>query len=423
MPSLAIWHPFTQHALHPAMTKIGHAKEALLYDEQDQSWIDAISSWWVITHGHCYPPIMEAIATQTRNLDQIIFAGFSHEPAEQLAEALRPLISPELTHIFFSDSGSVSVEVALKMALGYWHHLGERRSDIITLEHSYHGDTIGAMSVGARGLFNDPYARLLFNVQTIPFPEPSLEEASCRALEEACARKTTAAFLVEPLVLGAGGMKFYPPALLKRWYEICKRHGILFIADEVMTGWGRTGTIFAHEQANIVPDILCSSKGLTGGSLPLAITLCKKEIYDAHYAPDIRRMFFHSSSFTANPIACAAALANIRIWQEEPVQTRMDALCAMQEKAIAPFHEDERFENVRQMGTITAMDVKVKDPGYSSKISAHLYAYFQKQRILLRPLGNVIYVLPPYCLKQDQCDEIYKAISSSISDIGMSLAP
>src|SRR5258706_10336315 len=256
------------------MTRIVKTAGAYLIDEDGRSILDAISSWWVITHGHRHPAIMNAIRTASETLDQIIFAEYSHEPAEQLARGLIRLAPPGLTHLFYSDSGSTSVEVALKMALGFFRNTGLPRSRIIVMEHSYHGDTIGTMSAGARGVFTEAYNPLLFAVERIPFPLAGQENATLDALETLCRSGDAAAFLVEPLVLGAGGMLMYSPQVLAEFARICAKHGVLFIADEVMTGWGRTGTMFACEQAAVTPGIACYSKGLTGGSLPLAGAPC-----------------------------------------------------------------------------------------------------------------------------------------------------
>ncbi|HSZ08238.1 MAG TPA: adenosylmethionine--8-amino-7-oxononanoate transaminase [Steroidobacteraceae bacterium] len=412
-PHSPVWHPFTQHALRPSLPKIVRAEGAYLFAENGQRILDAISSWWVITHGHCHPRIVDAIKAQAAALDQVIFAEYTHAPAEQVAARLTRLAPKELEHVFFSDSGSTSVEVALKMALGFWRHNGEPRHRIIVLEHSYHGDTIGTMSVGARGLFTDPYDALLFDVERIPFPAAGREEITLTALEQLCRRGDAAALLVEPLVLGAGGMLMYSPAVLAELRRICTDHGVLFIADEVMTGWGRTGSMFACEQAQVSPDIACYSKGLTGGALPLAVTLCRREIFQAHYATDRRRTFFHSSSFTANPIACAAALASMDIWESEPVRTRVAALSALQARMLERFRDDRRFENVRQTGTITAMDLKSSDAGYLAQVGPRLQHHFREAHVLLRPLGNTIYVLPPYCVTADDLNVVYAAIEAA----------
>ena len=261
-----VWHPFTQHALQPVMTKIAAAKGAWLTAADGTRIFDAISSWWVITHGHNYPPIVEAIRKQAGVLDQVIFAGFTHEPAEEVARRLLAIAPAGLAHVFFSDSGSTSVEVALKMALGFFRNRGEPRSRIVALEHGYHGDTIGCMSVGARGVFNAPYEPLLFEVERIPFPSANAEQANHRRVRGRLPPRAPAALILEPLILGAGGMLIYGASVLRELKRICEAFGVLFIADEVMTGFGRTGTLFACEQADISPDIMCLAKGLTGGA-------------------------------------------------------------------------------------------------------------------------------------------------------------
>ena len=407
-----IWHPFTQHALYGEMTRIVRGEGAYLYSADGRRIIDAIASWWVVTHGHCHPHIVSAIQQQAAQLNQIIFAGHTHEPAEAVAAQLVKLAPAGLAHVFFSDSGSTSVEVALKMAFGYWRNIGVPRTRIIVMQHSYHGDTVGTMSVGARGVYNAAYEPLLFDVTSIPFPAEGREQATFDALEAACRADNAAAFIVEPLVLGAGGMLMYPAWVLKEMARICAASGVLFIADEVMTGWGRTGSLFACEQAGISPDIACYSKGLTGGSLPLAVTLCRAEIFDAHYSTDRARTFFHSSSYTANPIACAAARANLELWQQGAGEAVV-SVAAMQERLIAPFRADRRFENVRRTGTITALDLKANDAGYLAGIGPKLQAFFAGRDLLLRPLGNTIYVLPPYCVTEADLGEIYAAIGAA----------
>ncbi len=332
MTSFPVWHPFTQHGLEGKMRHISKTEGAYLYDESGQRIIDAISSWWVITHGHRHPIIMNAIRTACELWDQIIFAEYTHEPAEQLARELLTLVPSGLKHVFYSDSGSTAVEVALKMALGHFRHSGAARSRIVVMEHSYHGDTIGTMSVGERGVFNIAYEPLLFAVDRIPFPLPGQEQKTLDAFAALCRTGEIAALLVEPLLLGAGGFKCYPAWVLTELKRIAEKHHTLLIADEVMTGWGRTGTLFACEQANISPDILCTAKGLTGGALPLAATLCSEKIFNAHFATDRRKTFFHSSSYTANPIACCAALANIQVWKTEPVFARLQDSCKRAKK-------------------------------------------------------------------------------------------
>ncbi|UUL82288.1 adenosylmethionine--8-amino-7-oxononanoate transaminase [Sphingomonas qomolangmaensis] len=399
-----VWHPFTQHGLDEPIPVVASAKGTILTTKDGRRIIDAISSWWVTTHGHAHPRITAAIAEQATQLDQIIFAGWTHEPAEQLARELVAMMG--LPHVFYSDSGSTAVEVAVKMALGFWANQGQPRHRILVLDHGYHGDTIGAMSVGARGVFNQQYQPLLFDVGTLPCPsgdgQPTLD-----ALDHACRHDAPAALLVEPLVLGAGGMHFYAPAILAEMRRICDRHGVPMIADEVMTGWGRTGTLLACEQAGIVPDLLCLSKGITGGSLPLAVTMASSAMFEAHRSPDRARMFFHSSSYTANPIACAAAVANLAVWRDEPVRDRIADLARRQGERLARIAD--RVHNPRQLGTITAFEVGAGE-GYMSDLAPRLLAHFRDRDVLLRPLGDTVYVMPPYCITDAELDRVYAVI-------------
>ncbi|MEI9426310.1 adenosylmethionine--8-amino-7-oxononanoate transaminase [Mesorhizobium sp. Cs1299R1N3] len=413
MSSSAVWHPFTQHATEPVPPKIVGTEGAYVETRDGKRILDAISSWWVITHGHRHPTIMAAIRNATETLDQVIFAGLSHEPAERLAEALVDMTPAGLDWVFYSDSGSTSVEVALKMALGFHRNNGFPRSRIVVVEDSYHGDTIGTMSVGARGVFNAAYEPLLFEVDIIPFPSAGHEQKTLDAFERLARDYKVAALIVEPLVLGAGGMLMYPAWVLTELKRMAERSGTVFIADEVMTGWGRTGTMFACEHAGIAPDILCTSKGLTGGSLPLAATLATDAIFRAHFSEDRTKTFFHSSSYTANPIACAAALANVGIWKDEPVAERVADLSRLQTERVARFSEDPRFENVRTCGTISALDLHVGNAGYLAEVGPRLRAFFLDRGLLVRPLGNVIYVLPPYCVTSGELDRLYEAIDEA----------
>jgi adenosylmethionine-8-amino-7-oxononanoate aminotransferase len=414
--SINIWHPFTQHGLGEPIPEITRAEGAALYQADGTRIIDAISSWWVQTHGHCHPKIVAAIQDQSARLDQMIFAGWTHQPARELAEGLSDFLPDSLTHIFFSDSGSTAVEVALKMALGYWHNLGKPRQKILVMEHSYHGDTIGAMSVGARGVFNQAYAPLLFDVGTISFPEAGAEQKTLDQLEAFCKDREhpPAALIVEPLILGAGGMKFYSPAVLAEMAAICRANDVLFIADEVMTGWGRTGTVFACEQAGIEPDILCMAKGLTGGVIPLAVTAAKDAVYQAHFSEDRAQMFFHSSSFTANPIACAAASANLAIWREEPVQERIDNIIASHRTFSDRLKRKSNISGLRQCGTILALEIDDGAGDYMSGMGPLLLGFFRDRNILLRPLGNTVYVMPPYCTGGEDLESIYAVIAEAV---------
>jgi adenosylmethionine-8-amino-7-oxononanoate aminotransferase len=413
-----VWHPFTQHGLEEAIPQVVSASGAHLTCADGSVLLDAISSWWVITHGHCEPRIAAAIADQAARLDQLIFAGYTHEPAETLARSLVAMTPAGLDRVFFTDSGSTAVEVALKMALGHWRSRGEARHRIIVMDHSYHGDTVGAMSVGARGTFTRPYEPLLFDVDRIPFPAAGQEQATLDALEVYCrGDDKPAALIVEPLILGSGGMLVYSPATLAAMAQICRTHGVLFIADEVMTGWGRTGTLFACEQAGVAPDIMCLAKGLTGGAVPLAVTMASEAIYDSHYSRDRADMFFHSSSFTANPIACAAANANIAIWREEDVLGRITALGAALDAGLARLAHHPRLAGHRRIGAIAAVDLVVGDGGYLSTVAPALRARFLSAGLLMRPLGNTIYVMAPYCTQADDVARIFDAIGEAADSL------
>jgi len=409
-----VWHPFTQHGLDEPIPLVTHAEGAALYTADGSRVIDAISSWWVTTHGHCHPRIMAAVRAQAEKLDQLIFAGWTHEPAETVARELVAMMPRPLDHVFFSDSGSTSVEVALKMALGHFANRGEDRSRIVVMEGSYHGDTIGGMSVGARGVFNRSYAPLLFDVDVLPFPEAGAEQATVDAFDRLCAN-SPAALIVEPLLLGAGGMRIYPPWVLRALRELCATHGVRFIADEVMTGWGRTGTLLACEQTGVVPDLLCLSKGLTGGSLPLAVTMATPEIFESHRSTDRAKMFFHSSSYTANPIACAAAAANLAIWREEPVLDRIADLSRRQAGHARSL--TGKVNNIRQIGTIVAMEFQDRAGTYLSDLGPRLLAFFRERDVLLRPLGNTVYVMPPYCIGDEDLARIYAAVGEAASTL------
>jgi adenosylmethionine-8-amino-7-oxononanoate aminotransferase len=406
----AIWHPFFQHATEPDPVRAISTDGAYIQTDRGPL-LDAVSSWWVVTHGHNQPEIVQAIRDTAGHLDQVIFAGLTHQPAEDLATALVDMTPKGLEHVFYSDSGSTAVEVALKMALGYWKHEGDARNRIAVIEDSYHGDTIGTMSVGERGVFNAAYDPLMFGVDRLPFPTGDGAN-TLDAFETLAATGKMAALIIEALILGAGGMRVYSADVLAGLRAICDRHDVLMIVDEVMTGWGRTGRLWACDHAGISPDIMCTSKGLTGGVIPLAATLATARVFQAHHSTDRRRTFYHSSSYTANPIACAAALAQVGLWQASPMQDRLDALTAMQGERLAALAQDARFENPRQCGTIAAIDLKVPEGGYLSEVGPRLRAHSIEQGVLLRPLGNTVYIMPPYCVTAADLDKAWGAIAS-----------
>ncbi len=407
------WHPYTQHATAAPPPLVESARGSFLHLADGRRIFDAISSWWVNLHGHAEPRIAAAISAQARRLEQVIFAGFTHEPAERLASRLVAVAPKGLERAFFSDDGSTAVEVAVKMALAC-RPAGERRSVIAALDCAYHGDTFGAMSVSARGPFTAPYARLLFDVERLPFPEADgggTLEAFERLLKDSPGR--VAALIVEPLVLGAGGMKMYGAAVLRGLRELCRRHGVLFIADEVMTGFGRTGTLFACDQAGVSPDIMCLSKGVTGGFLPLGVTLASAEVFAGFHSLDRGRAFFHGHSYTANPLACAAALANLDIFEQEPVFERIAAVARAHESGLKRLAGRPGIAAARRLGTIAAVEFDARDSGYLSDVGPRLYDFYLSRGVLLRPLGNVVYLMPPYCSTAEDIAAAYDAVEDS----------
>jgi adenosylmethionine---8-amino-7-oxononanoate aminotransferase len=412
-----IWHPFTQHALAGPAIPIARAEGAYLHTPEGRSILDAISSWWVTTHGHGHPHIAKAIEQQAARLEQVIFAGFTHESAELLAKKLLAVAPKGLAYAFYSDSGSTAVEVAIKMAVGCWHNRGKPRHRIIAMEHAYHGDMFGAMAVGHRGIFNAVYDPMLFDVAHLPFPARGAEDRTLDALQQLLrgGADDFAAVIVEPLVLGAGGMKMYRPDVLSQIAAWCRHYGVLLIFDEVMTGFGRTGTMFACEQAGVSPDLMCLSKGLTGGFLPMGVTLATAEIYESFYSTDRAKTFFHSSSYTGNAIACAAALANLQIWETEPVAARLQSIAEHHVRALARFRGRPEIADARQTGTIAALELRVPDSGYLAALGPKLNAFYLEHDVLLRSLGNVVYVMPPYCVRASELDRIYGAIYESLA--------
>lgn len=406
-----VWHPYTQHGVGDAPIEITRAEGAFLYDASGRAILDAISSWWVTLHGHANPEVAAAIGAQARALEQVIFAGFTHEPAARLASELIKVVPKGLNRVFFSDDGSTAVEVAVKVALQHWQNRGEHRRLIVALENAYHGDTFGAMSVSARGLFTDPFADQLFEVMRLPDP---VNEDVVAAFDHVLStrRNEVAAVIVEPMVLGAGGMLMWSAEKLRGLRELCAKHGVLFIADEVMTGFGRTGPLFACEHAGISPDLMCLSKGITGGFLPMGATLATEELFTSFKSDDRKRTLFHGHSYTANPIACAAAVASLQLLLATPERR---AVIETSHRAVAThFAEMPSVKNVRVLGTILAMDLVVPDSGYLSSVGLDVRKYALERGVLLRPLGDTVYLLPPYCARPDDLAIAYDVIASFV---------
>jgi adenosylmethionine-8-amino-7-oxononanoate aminotransferase len=404
-----VWHPYTQHGILEPPVQIVRANGAYLYDVDGREIFDAISSWWVTLHGHAEPMIAAAIAEQARTLEQVIFAGFTHEPAALLAEALIERVPRGLNRVFFSDDGSTAVEVAVKIALQHWQNRGERRRLVVALENAYHGDTFGAMSVSARGLFTDPFADQLFEVVHLPDPVDQDPVSAFQYVLDTRGSEV-AALIVEPMILGAGGMRFWSAEKLRALRELCAHYGALFIADEVMTGFGRTGPLFACEHAGISPDLMCLSKGITGGFLPMGATLATEELFAGFRSEDRKRTLFHGHSYTANPIACAAARASLTLLDDASAARRA-AIERSHRTAADRFSVTKGITNVRVLGTILAADLVVSDSGYLSSIGVELRRRALEQGVLLRPLGDTVYVLPPYCASDRDLTRAYDIIA------------
>ena len=417
----SVWHPFTQIKTAPLPIFIVKGEGSYFYDELGKRYIDAIASWWVNIHGHCHPYLTKKIAEQLQTLEHAIFSGFTHEPAVQLAERLLQRLPDNQSKIFYSDNGSTAVEVALKMAFQYWSNQECDRTKIIAFENGYHGDTFGGMSVGARNAFNLPFSKLLFDVIHIPVPVKGKEELTLTALKTALAENNIAAFIVEPLIQGAGGMVMYEPAILDELFKQCKTKQVIVIADEVMTGFGRTGKFFASDYLQHKPDIICMSKGLTGGVMPLGATACAQFIYDAFLSDDKMKTFFHGHSYTANPTACAAALASLDLFELPDTQNNITRIAQQHQQFLEKIQFHKGLTDIRRLGTILAFEIKTNEyTHYLNSLAAYISDFFITRGIILRPLGNIVYILPPYCISNSDLDYIYNAIEAFLETVNVS---
>ncbi len=417
-----IWHPYTAQKYRPDPIPIVKGEGIFLIGEDGRRYIDAISSWWVTIHGHGHPYIAERIYAQALQLEQVIFAGFTHEPAVSLAEQLLDLLPGNFTRVFYSDNGSTATEVAIKMALQYWWNREEtQRSRIIALTHSYHGDTFGAMSVSERGIFTLAYQERLFEVLFIETPVKGqpLVFQGYDASDTPGLLAEAACMIYEPLLQGAGGMKMYPAEALQQLLVQCHQAGVICIADEVMTGFGRTGTWFASSQVEEKPDIICLSKGLTGGTMALGVTACTSQIYDAFVNDDKLKSFFHGHSFTANPIACTAGLASLELLLEPATSGQIQLIAEMHRKFILELKEvhPDLTANHRQTGTIVAFEVIDTVSGYTSGIREVFTEKALKKGVYLRPLGNTVYIMPPYCISPVELQQVYSVILEILEEI------
>jgi adenosylmethionine-8-amino-7-oxononanoate aminotransferase len=413
-----MWHPFTQEKSAPLPIPIKSGKGAYLYDDQGNHYLDLVSSWWVNLHGHSNVEIAKSIYSQAMELEHVIFAGFTHEPAVQLCESLQKILPKTLSRFFFSDNGSTAVEVSLKMAYQYWYNKGQEQKKIfLSFAGGYHGDTFGAMSVGKDSGFHTRFNNFLFQVLTIPYPATYdgddqiliKEEQAIQVLQEHLLshQDSIAALIIEPLIQGASGMKIARPSFINKIIEIVRAHGILVIFDEVMTGFGRTGTHFALDQLEVIPDMLCLSKGITGGFLPLALTIVNDNIFEAFLSDKWDNAFAHGHSYTANPLACAAAITSLKLLTSEFTQKSILSINKTHQEGIAYLlSKGLNIEKTRILGTISAFDLKGQ-----KEISEQLKKEVLQHNLLIRPLGNTIYLLPPYCIKGTELIEAYRKIS------------
>lgn len=422
-----IWHPFTQMKTDPEPVRIRKGEGIYLTDDKGNRILDAISSWWVNIHGHSNPVIADAIHEQALKLEHVLFAGFTHDPAINLANQLTELLPVGLNHVFFSDNGSTAVEVALKLASQYHFNQGiESRNRFIAFNNAYHGDTIGAMSAGGRGTFSLPFKDLLFHTDYVDYPATWIGDAEAEEKEEVSLEQIKrllrqheakhAAVIIEPLVQGAGGMNMCRPVFLEKLRAVCSAHDTLLIFDEVMTGFGRTGHWFASTGAHVCPDLICLSKGITGGFLPLSVTVSGKKIYDAFYSDDRNKTFFHGHSYTANPLSCAAAVASLGLLRKNP--DRFMNMAGKHLDSAGDLMDMKQVSKYRVCGTIAAWQVKTGgESGYMNEIAPVLRRKFLDKGILIRPLGDTLYLMPPYVITDDELAGIYRVIPEVLNSL------
>lgn len=415
-----IWHPFTQLVNTPDPLVVTSAKGVYLYTEDRREILDAVSSWWVNLHGHSHPHIAAAVARQALELEHVIFAGFTHEPAINLSENLLSILPDNQSKVFFSDNGSTAVEVALKMTFQYWYNQGIEREKTIAFNGAYHGDTFGAMSVGDRGPFSTPFSPYLFNVAFVDCPVTGEEQRVISNFKELIDQGDVGAFIFEPLVLGSAGMLMYSADILDEMIAYAQSRGVICIVDEVFTGFGRTGKLFAADYLQNKPDIFTLSKGLTGGSMALGVTTCTEKIIEAYRDGDLMKTFFHGHSFTANPIACSAANASFELLMKDQCKNDIAQLVQLQREYKQKLENHPKLREVRQLGTILAMEFDTEDDtSYANEVKHKLYPFFLDRNILLRPLGNILYVLPPYIITADELASIYSAIDELLEEIDL----
>ncbi len=409
------WHPYTQHQTAQDFPAIIKGKGALLWDENGKEYIDAIASWWVNPFGHSNPIIADAIYKQLTTLEHVLFGGFTHDKAVHLAEKLMEILPSNQKKIFYSDNGSTAVEIAIKSALQYNYNKGIKKTKIIAFEDAFHGDTFGAMAASGISFFTEAFKGSLLEVVRIPVPTSGNEEKSFQVLEELVATNEYAAFIFEPLVLGAAGMIMYEPENLDKLITICKKNDVFTIADEVMTGFGKTGKTFACDYLQQQPDMMCLSKALTGGTIPMAITTFSQEIFDGFMSDDVNKALFHGHTFTANPTGCAAALASIELLQTKEIRQNLQTINNSHLAFEAQIKTHPKVKTTRVLGVIFALEIKTRnEETYYGTMRNKLYNFFIENGIILRPVGNIIYILPPYIITQNQLQKVYQTIEKAL---------
>ncbi len=412
-----IWHPFTRQKNRLPPVPVSSGAGSLLFAEDGTSFIDAISSWWVTIHGHSHPYIAEQLYKQALKLEQVIFAGFTHEPAVSLAERLLPILPGHFSRIFYSDNGSTSTEVALKMAIQFWWNKEQQqRKKILAFTNAYHGDTFGAMSVSDRSVFTMAFHELLFEVVFIDTPSPeNIEQLKATVKQHG---KSIAAFIYEPLLQGAGGMKMYDAHLMNELLETVKQEQIICIADEVMTGFGRTGKRFASEYITEKPDIICLSKGLTGGTMALGVTACTNDIYEAYVNDDQYKTFFHGHSFTANPLACTTALASLDLLEKTSCTEQIQWITEENKAFAKKLSGSKRsIKGLRTLGTILAFEMNMGKDEYLNSVSSVFTQKAMEMGVYLRPLGNTVYIMPPYCITKEELQKVYRCVEEVLDEL------
>jgi len=411
-----IWHPYTQMKTASPPVAIVRGEGALLFDENGKKYIDGVSSWWVNIHGHSHPYIAQKVAEQLTKLEHVIFAGFTHPTAVELAERLLAILPDNQQKVFYSDNGSTAIEVAIKMCLQYWNNQGQTRTKMLAFKNAYHGDTFGAMAVSGRSAFTAAFDSLLFEVEFIDLP--NAENIVSLKSQISSLKSQLACFIFEPLVQGSGGMIMYEAQYLNELISHCRNEGVLTIDDEVFTGFGRTGKPFAANHFNEQPDIMCFSKGLTGGTMALGLTTCTQQIFDVFLSDDKLKTLFHGHSFTANPVACSAALASLDLFLDPATAENIERIKNAHAQFAERVKHHPKIKTVRQTGTIIAMEWETGDnTSYFNSLRDRLYHYFLNAGIILRPLGNIIYILPPYCITDADLNYIYSKIEQALGEI------